>query len=279
MAALDETRLPSKGTDWTSLTLAPAAALAADAVLRHLESTTDGLSREEAEARLARIGPNALRSHGARPFAVLVRQLRNPLLVLLVAAALTSFAVGERTSALIIGMSVGLGFFNEYRSELADEALHSQLRHTAFAVRDLRRSTAPRTREGVGRLPRRRSSCRARCARAADICARCRAGMGRSADRQRADQGRGAASRTRRPARVLERGSRGTWVAGASPAARPRRSGSVGAVMRTKGRRERSRLPRRAERAPRRLVTGRVRGCSLVLARPRQGGSHGSRTR
>ena len=43
------------------------------------------------------VGANALRSHGARPLAVLVRQLRNPLLILLVAAALTSFAVGERT--------------------------------------------------------------------------------------------------------------------------------------------------------------------------------------
>ena len=87
-----------------------------------------------------RSGPNALRSHGARPFAVLVRQLRNPLLILLVAAALTSFAVGERTSALIIlliiCLSVGLGFFNEYRSELAVEALHSQLRHTALVMRD-----------------------------------------------------------------------------------------------------------------------------------------------
>ena len=96
--------------------------------------------RDESGVRLAEAGPNALRSHGARPFAVLVRQLRNPLLILLVAAALISFAVGERTSALIIlliiGMSVGLGFFNEYRSELAVEALHSQLRHTALVMRD-----------------------------------------------------------------------------------------------------------------------------------------------
>ena len=52
--------------------------------------------------RLARVGANALRSHGARPFVVLLRQLRNPLLILLVAAAVASFAVGERTSALII---------------------------------------------------------------------------------------------------------------------------------------------------------------------------------
>ena len=139
MAAVDETRV-SKATDWTSLTLASAAALAADEVLGRLQSTAEGLKSEAAEARLAQVGPNALRSHAARPFAVLVRQLRNPLLVLLVAAALTSFAVGERTSALIIlliiCMSVGLGFFNEYRSELAVEALHSQLRHTALAVRD-----------------------------------------------------------------------------------------------------------------------------------------------
>jgi P-type Mg2+ transporter len=140
MAALAESRVPSKGADWRSLTLASAAGLPADDVLEGLESTADGLSWDEAGMRLARVGPNALRSHGARPFAVLVRQLRNPLLILLVAAALTSFAVGERTSALIIlliiGMSVGLGFFNEYRSELAVEALHSQLRHTALVMRD-----------------------------------------------------------------------------------------------------------------------------------------------
>ena len=139
MAALAETRPLSKGTTWRLLTLGSAAALSADDVLGRMESTPDGLSPGEATTRLADVGPNALRSHGARPLAVLGRQLRNPLLILLVAAALTSFAVGERTSAaiifLIIGMSVGLGFFNEYRSELAVEALHSQLRHTALVIR------------------------------------------------------------------------------------------------------------------------------------------------
>jgi P-type Mg2+ transporter len=71
---------------------------------------------------------------------VLARQLRNPLLALLLAAALTSAFVGERTDAVIIflitGLSVGLGFFNEYRSERAVEELHSRLRHTALVVRD-----------------------------------------------------------------------------------------------------------------------------------------------
>ncbi len=140
VASLDQARPPPRAADWSSLALASAAALPSDDVLARLQSTVAGLSRDEASARLAEVGANALRSHGARPLAVLARQLRNPLLVLLVAAALTSFAVGERTSALIIlliiCLSVGLGFFNEYRSELAVEALHSQLRHSALTMRD-----------------------------------------------------------------------------------------------------------------------------------------------
>src|SRR5581483_8057913 len=122
-----------------SLGLPGAACLPIDDVLRALGSSADGLTAVEARQRLQAFGPNALRSHGARPLAVLVRQLRNPLLLLLLAAALTSAIVGERTDALIIflisGLSIGLGFLNEYRSERAVEALHSQLRHTALVLR------------------------------------------------------------------------------------------------------------------------------------------------
>ncbi len=130
----------SSPADSQPLKLVAAGALPVGEVLERLGSTAAGLSHEEAAARLVAVGPNALRSHGARPLEVFARQLRNPLLILLVAASLTSFTVGERTSALIIlaiiCLSVGLGFFNEYRSELAVEALHSQLRHTALAIRD-----------------------------------------------------------------------------------------------------------------------------------------------
>jgi Mg2+-importing ATPase len=140
MATVQGVHPPLEATGWDTLTLASTAVQPTEDVLGHLGSTAAGLSREQATTRLAAVGANALRSHGARPLAVLARQLRNPLLILLVAAALTSFAVGEHTSALIIlliiGMSVGLGFFNEYRSELAVEALHSKLRHTALVMRD-----------------------------------------------------------------------------------------------------------------------------------------------
>ena len=73
-------------------------------------------------------------------WAVLARQLRNPLLLLLLAAAAVSGFTGDPTDAVIIGvivaLSVGLGFVNEYRSEQAVAALHSQIRHTALVVRD-----------------------------------------------------------------------------------------------------------------------------------------------
>ena len=70
---------------------------------------------------------------------------------MLLFAAVVSAVVGDRTEALIIvgimAMSVGLSFFNEYRSEKAVEALHSQIRHLAFVDRDGRRprSLSPRS--------------------------------------------------------------------------------------------------------------------------------------
>jgi P-type Mg2+ transporter len=132
---------PSGGLPaWSATALTVAASLSGDDALARLHCDRLGLPQAEADARLAGIGANSLRSHGARPLEVMARQLRNPLLILLVAAALTSFAVGERTGALIIlviiALSVGLGFFNEFRSELAVEALHSKLRHTALVLRD-----------------------------------------------------------------------------------------------------------------------------------------------
>ena len=116
-----------------------AARMAPAEVLAAAGSSEAGLTDVEAKQRLDRFGPNAIRSHGARPLAVLGRQLRNPLLILLAGATLTSLIVGERTDAIIIlaivGLSVGLGFFNEYRSERVVEALHASIRHRTVVIR------------------------------------------------------------------------------------------------------------------------------------------------
>jgi Mg2+-importing ATPase len=140
MAVRMQAAAPAGRSAQGKLYLAAAAALPVEAALAALGSSGGGLASAEARERLEAVGPNALRSHGARPLSVLVRQLRNPLLVLLLGAALTSVFVGERVDALIVfaisGLSIGLGFVNEYRSERAVEELHSQLRHTALALRD-----------------------------------------------------------------------------------------------------------------------------------------------
>ncbi|EWT03138.1 magnesium ABC transporter ATPase [Intrasporangium oryzae NRRL B-24470] len=124
-----------------SLSVAAAATLAASEVTARLHvDPTRGLSRDEVLRRRARWGPNAVATHRARLLPVLWRQVRSPLLGLLLAAAVASYFVGERTDAVIIGvivtLSVGLGLVNEYRAEQAAEALHDQVRHRAVVVRD-----------------------------------------------------------------------------------------------------------------------------------------------
>jgi Mg2+-importing ATPase len=81
-----------------TLDLADAATMRAEDVLRALESSSDGLSSTEAQARLERVGPNALRSHGEGAIAVLVGQLWSPFLLLLLATAVASAFFGERTA-------------------------------------------------------------------------------------------------------------------------------------------------------------------------------------
>lgn len=126
--------------DVTTVPVTEAAALDVDEVQRRLASPNDGLSDAEAAARLRAVGANAVRSHGSGALAVLLRQLRSPLLVLLGLAAVASAFVGERTDTAVIGailaLSVGLGFVNDYRAEKAAAALHDQIRHSAIAVRE-----------------------------------------------------------------------------------------------------------------------------------------------
>ncbi len=76
----------------------------------------------------------------SRAAAVLFRQIRNPILVLLLVAALVSGLTGGGTNAVIIAvivfLSVGLGFFNEYRAERAMASLRAQIRQEAEVRRN-----------------------------------------------------------------------------------------------------------------------------------------------
>lgn len=109
-------------------------------MLAWLGTSADGLSSSAAADRLARVGPNSLRTHQVSAVAVLRRQLNNAVLILLAVTAVVSFFLGDSTQAVIIGIilavSIGLGFLNEYRAERATAALHSRVHHNALVRRD-----------------------------------------------------------------------------------------------------------------------------------------------
>ena len=100
-----------------------------------------GLSEEEASDRLPRSGPNTLeRACLARPYAqIAIRQVKDPLVALLIVAASVSAAVGESLDAGIIAAIVllngALGFFEELGAERAIIALRESVPLEASVIR------------------------------------------------------------------------------------------------------------------------------------------------
>jgi Mg2+-importing ATPase len=128
------------GTAATTLELARAAALPANEVLAQLSSRLEGLSTPEVDARRAQFGANVLAVHRVRATTVLWRQIKNPILILLLGAALISGLTGGGTNAIIIAvivlLSVGLGFVNEFRAAVAMSSLRSKISQNATVHRD-----------------------------------------------------------------------------------------------------------------------------------------------
>ena len=89
------------------LTAVRVAAAPVDGVLGWLDSSEQGLSSAEVSARRARYGPNAVRTHHVNALAVLGRQLRSAVLILLGATAVVSYFLGDSLQAIIIGVASG----------------------------------------------------------------------------------------------------------------------------------------------------------------------------
>ena len=128
------------GASAVAMSLPVAARLPSAAVLEAMGSADTGLAAAEAARRLQASGANVLREHRVTPVGVLLRQFRNPLLLLLLGCAAVSGFTGDPTDAVIIAaivaVSVLLSFINEYRAEAAVEALHREIHHRALACRD-----------------------------------------------------------------------------------------------------------------------------------------------
>ena len=115
---------------------------------RHLHSGPEGLSRAEAERRLAEFGPNELRT-GRRlsRLNVLGRQLHSPLLLLLVFAAGASVLTGEWLDAAIVLtiviVTVAVGYSREYSAQAAAAMLRARLHVRSRVLRDGRAEQIP----------------------------------------------------------------------------------------------------------------------------------------
>lgn len=100
-----------------------------------------GLGTGEAQARLARAGPNELHSGTAvRPWRILLGQLTSPILALLACAGALSAVFGDVAEALVIFVVVALnawiGFRQEYRAARALASLQAMAAPTVKVLRD-----------------------------------------------------------------------------------------------------------------------------------------------
>ena len=129
-------------------------ALATDATLAALDSDDSGLSNDEAEARLKRVGPNQLTAAPpVSPFKILLDEFRSPLILILIGAALVLFVVAfldegsEQIIDAILIMGIvlfngALGFVQNYRAQRGIEALARLASPTATVLRGDRHLTA-----------------------------------------------------------------------------------------------------------------------------------------
>ena len=110
-------------------------------VVRQLETSTSGLTSEEAARRLEAEGPNEIATHKEPSWPIrLAHTFRNPLVVLLAVLALTSALTGDSRAAIVmvlmIFLGVGLRFAQETRAGAAAAKLRAMVRVTSTVIRD-----------------------------------------------------------------------------------------------------------------------------------------------
>ena len=111
-----------------------------DEALQRLGSSAAGLTTGEAGTRLRLVGPNEV-AHEARQTILveIVTRSINPLNMLLLALAATSYFLGDQRAALMIAimvlLSISLGFYQEHRSTNAAAALRRMVQNNATVRR------------------------------------------------------------------------------------------------------------------------------------------------
>ncbi|MEM2465625.1 MAG: cation-transporting P-type ATPase, partial [Candidatus Bathyarchaeia archaeon] len=130
------------GTAEASLpNISDALTLPVDALLERLGSSLSGLSSGEVERRLEVFSYNEVAGRRKRSLIIeFLYHFRNPLVIILLIAGLTSYLLGDHESAIIVFsivvMSTLLDFYQEHKAERAAEMLRERVALTATVIRD-----------------------------------------------------------------------------------------------------------------------------------------------
>ncbi|MCK4891558.1 MAG: HAD-IC family P-type ATPase, partial [Candidatus Pacebacteria bacterium] len=110
-------------------------------VLHNLKSSKLGLSADEAEKRLKKYGKNELpKKEKFTQLDIAISQFKNPLVYILLIAALVSFVLKEFIDMGVILFAVAIntvmGFIQETKAERALERLKQMVEHKSYVIRD-----------------------------------------------------------------------------------------------------------------------------------------------
>jgi Mg2+-importing ATPase len=119
-----------------------------DTVLKELGSQLAGLSQAVANARLKQLGTNEIaREKRQSALMRLLSNIKNPLVLLLMALGVLSYLTGDQRATLVIFVMVILGvvlrFFQEMRADHAAEKLQAMVSNTATLVRGGKEEEVP----------------------------------------------------------------------------------------------------------------------------------------
>lgn len=117
------------------------AALTLEDRVAKLQSSTKGLTYQQAASRLVSSGPNVLHGeikHSA--LKLLIKQFQNPLIYLLIVACILSLFLRDASDAgviaIVLFINAGLGFYQEYKSGKAIEHLQKLVSKQVIVLRD-----------------------------------------------------------------------------------------------------------------------------------------------
>jgi Ca2+-transporting ATPase len=110
-------------------------------VIEELNSSSGGISPEEAEKRLKEYGPNELTEKKKKtPFVMFLDQFKDFMIIVLIAAAILSGFLGELSDTIaiiiIVALNAVIGFVQEYRAEKAMAALKKMASPSATVIRN-----------------------------------------------------------------------------------------------------------------------------------------------